>query len=170
MIVLNKEMAYISNYLAEKEYFVNDALRKALSHIYFLIHVKNKDKALAIHLTNEKYKKKINPDSQEYYNFSTKYLWKMYNSRLAHIKNAKDKFKIWELDFRLRHYGMKKKLCECGCGQEVTKFKNRFINGHNAICRSKEKNEFLASNMRSVRESKKLGTIISMLDRIPKKP
>jgi len=166
MIILSIEMSFISLYLAEKEYFMNDDLRKALSYIYYLIHKKNKSKALAIYLTNEKYKKKINPSSQQYYNFTTKYLWKMYNSRLAHIKNAKDKFKIWNLDIRLRHYGMKKKLCECGCGQEVTNFKNRFINGHNAKCRDEEENKNLASHMRESRKQQDIGRIIQF----PKKP
>ncbi len=165
MIVLNKEMSFISLYLAEKEYFITDDLRKALSDIYYLIHTKKKSKALSIYLTNEKYKKKINPASQQYYNFTTKYLWKIYNSRLAHIKNAKDKFEIWDLDIRLIHYGMKKKLCKCGCGQEVIKFKNSFINGHNAKCRSKEENIEMASYMRSFRELKKSTTVISLLDR-----
>jgi len=62
MIILNKEMAFISLYLAEKEYFLPDNLRNALSYIYYLTHEKGKDKALAVHITNEKYKKLFNID------------------------------------------------------------------------------------------------------------
>ena len=58
MIVLDKEMAFISFYLAEKEYYIPDRLRGALSYIYYLTHDKGKDKALSIHITDEKYRKK----------------------------------------------------------------------------------------------------------------
>jgi len=163
MIVINKEMAFISLYLAEKEFFVNETLRKALNCIYYLHRKKNVDKALAIHLTNEKYKKKYNVE------YTKDYLWKMYNSRLAHIKNAKDKFQIWAREIRERRYGILPDLCECGCGKEVKK-NNKFVNGHNAKCRSKEENESLATNMRSAREINKSATVISLSDRIPKKP
>jgi len=154
MLILDKEMAFISNYLAEKEYFMNDDLRKALSYIYYLIHKKHKSKSLAIYIANEKYKKIINRNTQEYYNFTTEYLWKMYNSRLAHIKNAKEKFKIWDLNIRLKHYGMEKKLCECGCGQEVKKSNQRFIHGHNVRTRSKKEKQFYAKLMLEKRNRK----------------
>lgn len=163
MIVLNKEMAFISYYLAEKEYFLPDRLRDALSYIYFLIRVKHKDKALAIHLTNEKYINEYNII------YSKEFLWKKYNARLAYIKNAKDKYKLWNIEIKEKSIGITKKLCECGCGQEVAKKNNRFINGHNVKCRSNEKNIELASKMRNVKESKKSRDVISMVDRIPKK-
>lgn len=146
MIVLNKEMAFLSLYLAEKEYFLNDTLREALNFINYLINRKNIDKALAIHLTNEKYKKKYNVD------YSKEYLWKLYNTRLAHIKNGKDKFKLWGLEIRERQYGIKKKLCECGCGNEVANKKNRFVRGHNIKMRTKEEKDFWTQNMLIKRE------------------
>ena len=147
MIVLNKEMAFVSLYLAEKEYFLPDQLREALSYIYYLTH-KGKDKALAIHITDKKYRKKYNID------YNKKFLWKMYNTRLAHIKNAKDKFEIWGLDIRERNAGLKKKLCECGCGQEVTKKNNRFIHGHNIHTRTKEEKQYYAKVMIDKRPKK----------------
>ena len=164
MIVLNKEMTYIHWHLAQKEYFLTDNMRTALNKIHWFMSKKKVTKPLAIHIVNELMKSKYHVD------FGKKNLWSAYNSRLAHIKNAKDEFKKWELDFRLRHYGMKKKLCECGCGQEVTKKKNKFINGHNAKCRDKEENIKKASYMRNIRNSKRLGTVISIEGRIPKKP
>ena len=154
MIVLNKEMAFISFYLAEKEYFIPDQLRGAISYIYFLINDKKKDKSLAIHIANEKYKKKYKVD------YTKDYLRKMYNTRLAHIKNAKDKFKLWELDMRLRQYNIKKKLCECGCGEEVTKKGNRFIHGHHRRCLSKEEKILNAKHMRDIRATKSGDKII----------
>jgi len=164
MIVLDKEMAYISLYLAEKEYFLPDNLRSALSYIYYLIHKKGKSKSLAIHITNEKYKKLFNVE------YGKEFLWKNYNARLAHIKNGKDKYQKWALDIRERNAGLKVKLCECGCGQEVTKKNNRFINGHNSKCRDENENIERAALMRSIRKSKKSGTVISLIDRIPKNP
>jgi len=140
MIVLNKEMAFISFYLAEKEYFLPDNLREALSLIHYLIKEKHKEKSLAIHIVNEKYKKKKNID------YTKEFLWKKYNARLAHIKNAKDKYKEWSLKLRETSVGIRK-LCECGCGQEVTNKKNRFIRGHNINMRSKEEKEFWTKNM-----------------------
>lgn len=154
MIVLNKEMAYISFYLAEKEYFLPDNLREALSLIHYLIKEKYKEKALAIHIVNEKYKKKKNID------YGKEFLWKKYNARLAHIKNAKDKYQKWALDIRERNVGLKKKLCACGCGEEVTKKNNKFINGHNARCIDKDQSIKQAELMRDAREQKKSPTII----------
>ena len=94
----------------------------------------------------------------------------MYNARLAHIKNGKDKYKKWTLDLRERNAGLKLKLCDCGCGKEVTKKNNKFINGHNSKCRSEKENVDLASHMREIRELKKSSTVILLSDRIPKKP
>jgi len=148
MIILDKEMAFISFYLAEKEYFLPDNLRNALSYIYYLTHEKGKDKALAVHITNEKYKKVFNID------YNKKFLWKMYNTRLAHIKNGKDKYKKWTLDLRERNAGLKLKLCDCGCGEEVKKEKYRFIHGHNIRTRSKEQKQYYAKLMLDKRPKK----------------
>jgi hypothetical protein len=163
MIVLNKKLAYVSYYLAEKEYFLPDNLRKALSLIHYLISNKRLDKALAIHQVNEKYKKKG-------INYSKEFLWKSYNARLAHIKNGNDKFEKWSLEIRQRNSGLRNPLCQCGCGMEVTKKNNKFINGHNAKCRTEEENIELALHMRNIRNTQKSNNVISMLNRIPKKP
>jgi len=160
MIVLDKEMAFISFYLAEKEYFLPDNLRNALSYIYYLTHEKGKDKPLAVHITNEKYKKVFNID------YNKEFLWKKYNARLAHIKNAKDKYKKWTLDLRERNAGLKVQLCECGCGQEVTKKKNKFINGHNSKCRDKIEDVKKAAHMRESRKQQKINHVIQF----PKNP
>ena len=147
MIVLNKEMTYIHWYLAQKEYFLTDNMRHALNKIHWFMSKKKVTKPLAIHIVNELMKSKYHVD------FGKKNLWSAYNSRLAHIKNAKDEFKKWELDFRLRHYGMKKKLCECGCGQEPKK-NNRFVHGHNIRTRSKEEKQYYAKVMLDKRPKK----------------
>lgn len=41
------------------------------------------------------------------------------------------------------HYRIRFPLCECGCGQHVTRHFNRFISGHNwrSVCRSKKPSE-----------------------------
>jgi hypothetical protein len=154
MIVLNKEMAFISFYLAEKEYFLPDRLREALSFIYYLNKLKGKDKALAIHKTNEKYKKDYQID------YEKPFLWKKYRARLAHIKNAKDKYYKWGLKLREVSMGIKK-LCECGCGQEVTNKKNRFIHGHHRRLLSQEEKELNAKRMRDARASKNDNKVIN---------
>ena len=156
MIVLNKEMAFISLHLAEKEYFYNDSLRKTLSYIYSLITKRQADKSLAIHLANKRCIEKYGVD------YGKSQLRSHYNSRLANIKNAKDKYKIWALEIRERNAGIKKKLCECGCGQEVVKKNNRFIQGHNIRMRSQEEKQHYAKVMIEKRPKKSTDKIIQV--------
>lgn len=155
MIILDKEMAYINFYLTEKEYFLPDRLREALNYIYYLNRKKGKDKALAIHITNEKYKKKYNID------YTKEFLWKRYNGRLAHIKNAKEKFKIWSLELREINAGIVK-VCECGCGEKITNKKNRFIHGHHRRVLSKEEKIANAKYMRDIRAAKKGNKVVDI--------
>ena len=158
MIVLNKEMAFISLHLAEKEYFYPESLRKTLSYIYHLITVRRADKSLAIHLANKRCIEKHGVD------FGKKQLRSHYNSRLANIKNAKDKYQIWALEIRERNAGIKKKLCECGCGQEVKKDSHRFIHGHNIRMRSKEEKQHYAKVMIEKRPKKYKGEKVIQVD------
>jgi len=160
MIILNKEMSYVNWYLSQKEYFLSDNVRKALNKIYNFTNKKKLPKAVSIHIVNELFKRNENVD------LGKRFLHGKYNSRLAHIHNAKEEFKKWEMDFRLRHYGMKKKLCECGCGQEVTKKNNKFINGHNSKCRDKVEDVKKAAHMRESRKQQKINHVIQF----PKKP
>ena len=146
-------MAFISLHLAEKEYFHPESLRKTLSYIYHLITKRQADKSLAIHLANKRCIEKYGVD------FGKSQLRSHYNSRLANIKNAKDKYKLWALEIRERNAGIKPKLCECGCGQEVKK-NNKFINGHNAKCRDKAEAVIMAARMREIRKQKKEGIVI----------
>jgi hypothetical protein len=157
----DKESAFISFYLAEKEFFYPDKLREALTLISYLITVKGKDKAIAIAQVNTKFKEKKNID------YTREFLWKRYNSRLAYIKNAKDKFKLWEIEMRERNAGIIPKLCECGCGQEVKNKNNKFINGHNARCRSKQDNIRRAIKMRDSKKPKKNNKVIYMNTKKP---
>jgi len=155
MINLNNEMAYINWYVAQKEYFLTEDTRRALNKIFNFISKKKLPKAVAIHVVNNLFKKKGT-------NFGKRFLHSKYNARLAHIKNAKDEFAKWELDFRMRHFGMKKKLCECGCGQEVTKKTNRFIHGHHRRILSQEEKEANAKRMRDIRASKQENKVIDI--------
>lgn len=152
-LTMDKKIAFISFYLAEKEFFLPDKLREALHTISYLITCKGVDKALAIHRVNKKWKKDHEVE------YTKEFLWKKYNSRLAHIKHANEKYHDWVKEMKERNYGVKPKLCECGCGQEVKKG-NRFLNGHNAKCRSKEDNEKLAEQMRQAKEIDKSPIII----------
>ena len=156
MITLNKEMAFISFYLAEKEYFFPESLRQTLNYVNYLIVKKGKDKALAIHLANKRCIEKFGVD------FGKNKIRSDYNSRSAHIKNAKDKYKIWALELRERNAGKKKKLCECGCGKEVVKKNNRFIHGHHRRVLSQEVKELNAKHMRDKRAEKSDNKIIDI--------
>ena len=52
-----------------------------------------------------------------------------------------------------------KKLCECGCGEEIKNPKNRFINGHNIRLRSGKEKEYYTENMLKERRRKKADII-----------
>lgn len=156
-----KRIAFINFYLAEKEFFLPDRLRSALDFIYMLTHKKHMDKALAIHKANEWYLKKYDIE------YGKEYLWKKYNTRMSYIKNATDKYYKWCVEMRERNCGIKNPLCACGCGQEVTKKGNKFLNGHNAKCRSKEEDKQLAENMRQAKTVKDNCKVISLNSRKP---
>jgi len=150
MIILNKEMAFISNYVMEKEFFLPDLLRKALNHIHYQIQKRRIQPGLAVHITNEIFKAKHNID------YTKKFLWKKYRARLAYVKNGKDKYKLWAIEKRWSSVlKEEKKLCECGCGQEVKNKKSRFLQGHNVKMRTKEEKEFYTKNMLKNRKKKK---------------
>lgn len=147
MIILDREVVFINWYLQEKEYYYTDHVRNALNQInYFEVKKKN-SRALAIHIVSEIYKKDYN------INFSKEFLWEVYRSRRAHIKNAKDEFKRYEMKKKLESSpNYKIKLCACGCGLPV-KSGNKYIHGHHRRCLSQEeKNE----NARRMREAKEL--------------
>lgn len=156
MIVLNPEMAFINWYLTEKEYHLSSYAKEALNNIDWLIRKQRKSKALSIHITNEKYISKYN------FEFTKEFLWRSYNQRKAYIKNAKDKFKIWKHNKMLESIPdvMKADLCACGCGRPV-KAGNKYINGHNIRCRSKEKNIEHSNHMRKIRRQIKLNKVSS---------
>lgn len=156
MIVLDAEMTFINWYLTEKEFHLTKYVREALNNIDWWIRVKRKSKALAIHIVNEKFKSKYN------FELTKSYLWRVYNQRKAYIKNAKDKFKIWKNERMLESIPdiMKANLCACGCGHPV-KPGNKYINGHNIRCKSKEKNIEQANHMRRIRRQIKLNKVSS---------
>jgi hypothetical protein len=66
---------------------------------------------------------------------------------------------------------MKTKLCECGCGREVTNEKNRFINGHNTLdSKHSEKTKLKISQSekgKKTSEITKLKLSLSALKRTP---
>lgn len=150
MITLNKEMAFVSNYVMRKEFFLPDLLRKALNHIHWQIHKRRTQPGLAVHITNEVFKAKHDIE------YGKVFLWKRYRSRLAHVKNGKEKYRLWAIEKRKSNiFPTEKKLCECGCGQEVKNPKSRFLQGHNVNMRSKEEREFYTENMLKNRRKKK---------------
>ena len=148
MIIVNNRMAYVNWYVTQKEYFLHDNVRIALNKIHSLISKRKVDKALAIHNINKLMLKNTGVE------LGKKFLREKYNSRCAHVRNALEEYDKWEQDFRERHFGLKKKLCECGCGQEVKKKKHRFIHGHNIRMRSKEEKKHYAKVMLNKRPKK----------------
>lgn len=159
MIVLHKEMAFISNYIMEKEFFLPDRLRKAISDIEYQIKKRRIAPALAVHIVNNIYKKKYNID------YSKEFLWEKYRARKAHIANAKKEFKKWAQEMRAKSINLPnktEKLCECGCGNPVKNPKSRFLRGHNINMRSKEEKEFYLKNMLDKRDYEKDNVVINV--------
>ncbi|MHA1231505.1 MAG: hypothetical protein ACTSPQ_12740 [Candidatus Helarchaeota archaeon] len=149
MINLNREAVFVNMYLLEKEFYLPNRVRNALSMIYRYMKKNKLNKAIAIHNVNNYYKSKFDID------FTKKFLHREYNKRLAHIKNGKEKYKKWAKEMRENANPLKpQKLCACGCGLPV-KPRNKYINGHNARCRNKEVNNELAARMREKKEVKK---------------
>jgi hypothetical protein len=149
MINMNREMTFISQYVLNKEFFLPDQLRKALNHIHYQIQKRRTQPGLAVHITNNIFKTKHGV------NYTKEFLWKKYRARLAYIKNGKDEYKKWAIEMRYSILPKEKKLCECGCGQEVKNPKNRFIHGHNIRLRTKEEKELYVELMLKQRRKKK---------------
>lgn len=153
MIMLNREMAFISQYVAKKEFFLPDQLRKAINDIYYQITKRRIGPALAVHIVNNIYKTK----GIEY---GKDFLWEKYRARKAYIGNGKKEFKKWAIQMRSSSISQQK-LCECGCGNPVKNPKSRFLQGHNVKMRSEEEKEFYTENMLKNRK-KKVATVISV--------
>jgi len=159
MIILDKEMAFLSNYVMDKEFFLPDLLRKALNHIHYQIQRRRVQPGLAVHITNEVFKAKHN------INYTKGFQWKKYRARLAYIKNGKDKYKKWAIEKRWSVVNsQKKKLCECGCGEEVKKG-NRFIHGHHRRCLSQIEKEDNAKRMRDAKNNRNENNVIQLKNR-----
>lgn len=157
MIPLDKEMAFVSWYVVEKEYNLTKTVRYALNKIHYFNTKKGEDISLAIHIVNKMIMAKEGIDLPK------EYLWKMYQKRKAHIKNGKAKFKTYDIEQR-RSRGPNKEplpVCECGCGT-ILKPGRRFAHGHNARCRDDDDNKKRAKNMRSVKNAKKQGKVIPL--------
>jgi hypothetical protein len=154
MIMLNREMSYISQYVAEKEFFLPDLLRKAISDIHYNITRRKVPRGLAVHIVNNIYKTKFKID------YGKEFLHGKYKARQAHIKHGKRKFKEWAIEMRMNKSIPKiDKLCECGCGESVKNKKSRFIQGHNVKMRTKEEREFYTEKMLKNRKRKKAKVI-----------
>lgn len=63
---------------------------------------------------------------------------------------------------RSEHKKIKRPLCACGCGQEVKKFRSRFIQGHASRLRTGEKNSFYGkTHTKAARDSIRHCTLIN---------
>ena len=149
MISLNREMTYVDAYVLDKEYKYQDTVREAINLVDYLVRQKHNDKALAIHITSKHFMKKYKLD------YSKEFLWKVYRQRLAHVKNGKDKYKIYAIEKRMEGGPIDIKLCACGCGNPVTKYKNKYLSGHNMRNKPKKHNDTQAKYMRKCRNDKK---------------
>jgi len=153
MILLDREDIFVNWYLLEKEYHYTDDVRKALNQINYFEIQKRKSRALSIHIVSKTFKKKYN------INFSEEFLWTLYRRRKAHIKNAKVKFKEYELWKRLESSPEHEiKLCECGCGLPV-KPGNKYINGHNPRFKNRQDKKEHTEKMRFAKQIRKENVI-----------
>jgi len=149
MIIMNREMAFLSQYVSDKEFFLPNQLRKAISDIFYQMSKRRIAPSLAIHIVNNIYKSKYGVE------YGKQYLWEKYRARKAHIKNGKAAFKKWTIEKRMTASMPKvEKLCECGCGEPVKNANNRFIHGHHRRILSDEEKVQNAKHMREVRAAK----------------
>jgi len=148
VINTHRESAYVDWYLLEKEYELTNNVRNALNTLYYYMRKKGYDKSDAVYKTFNyyKYKKGVILEPE--------FLWKQYNVRQAHIKNAKVKFKEWEIEKRKIQSGIELPFCACGCGERVTKKGNKYIHGHHRRCLTQEQKNENARYMREVRSLK----------------
>ena len=143
-------MAFISNYVMQKEFFLPDLLRKAISDINYQIETRRKPPALAVHIVNNIYKSMHNIE------YGKEFLWEKYRARKAYIGNGLREYKKWAIEMRTNaSTPIQEKLCECGCGEPVENPKNRFINGHNIRLRSDEEKQYYTEKMLKDRRRKK---------------
>lgn len=149
MITLNREMTFINWYILQKEFTYSDNVRKILNLVHYLNTKKRIDLALAIHIANEKSKKDYN------YHFSKKFIWNLYSKRLAHIKHAKEEYKKYVIDLRKANLPEVeyRKLCACGCGNEVKEGKI-YLRGHNPRFSSEEEKRLYLEKIRDIRKKK----------------
>jgi hypothetical protein len=152
----DRESAFVNHYLLIKEYDLTDEVRHALSSINYYMFKQHKPKALAIAIVNKTCKDMHNRE------FGKDYLWEKYNARLAHIKNGKDAYQKFAREQRERQVGIRKKLCACGCGEEVKKKGNKFIHGHHRRCLTQEQKNENARKMREARIIKKNCKVIPL--------
>lgn len=159
MFSLSREHAFLEFYILKKEYYYTDYVRDAINTIDYLMRRKGDKQSIAISKTINKIRKKYKVELE------VEFLRKAFRQRKAHVKNGKEEFKKFTAEMRKA----KKPnielpiLCACGCGQPVKKG-NKFINGHNAKCRSKNEDKKLAKNMREKRAKKTKHNVIVIED------
>lgn len=159
MFSLSREHAFLEFYILKKEYYYTDYVRDAINTIDYLMRRKGDKQSIAISKTINKIRKKYKVELE------VEFLRKAFRQRKAHVKNGKEEFKKFTAEMRKA----KKPnielpiLCACGCGQPVKKG-NKFINGHNAKCRSKNEDKKLAKNMREKRAKKTKHNVIIIED------
>ena len=91
MIVNDPELAFLSFYILEREFFLQSYIREGINTIAYLIYKQKVDKALAIDIVSKKIKKEYNTQ------ITKEYLWKVYRQRTAYIKNGKEAFKKYKI-------------------------------------------------------------------------